>query len=229
MASEHSTNAQDLRERFRLTGIITLVGSGVMLTGSVLWGLTGTDLWAALDGGDVAACRREAGVVKTQLVANLSFWIVGVFILGMAGGHMAALSERRWASSQAALLSFWTAVPLAIIGFLTMLALVVEIGSATSETAIYVARVVSWVGVRAEDIATALLIGAGPFFVSLAGRGDWVPKWLLYWSYLAFISGLFSMAVLYFPGMTKYGFVIVPVGMGWMVAAGIVLLRRKSR
>jgi hypothetical protein len=221
-------NAQNLRERFRFTGIITLAGSAIMLTGSALWGITGTDLWAALDGGDMASYLRDAGAVKTQLVANLSFWTVGVFILGMAGGSMAALSERRWALSQAALLSFWTAVPLAIIGFLTMMVLVVLIAPGTSETAIYIARVISWVGARAEDIATVLLIGVGPLFVSLAGRGDWAPKWLLIWSYLAFFCGLFSMIVLYFPGMSKYGFIIVPVGMGWMIAAGIVLLRRKT-
>lgn len=198
-----------------------------MLTGSALWGFSGTNLWEALDGGDMAAYLRDAGAVKTQLVTNLSFWIVGVLVLGMAGSSMAALSERRCALSQAALLSFWAAVPLAVIGFLVMMVLVVLIAPDTSETAIYIARVVSWAGARAEDIATVLLIGTGPLFVSLAGRGDWVPTWLLRWSYLAFFCGLLSIAVLYFPGMSKYGFIVVPIGMGWMIAAGIVLLRRE--
>jgi ABC-type transport system involved in cytochrome c biogenesis permease subunit len=109
-----------------------------------------------------------------------------------------------------------------------MMALVVLIAPDTSDTAVYIARVVGWLGARADDIATALFLGAGPLFISLAGHGDWVPRWLLRWSYLAFFCGLLSIVVLYFPGMSQYGFVIVPVGMGWMVAAGIVLLRKKT-
>lgn len=72
----------------------------------------------------------------------------------------------------------------------------------------------------------ALIIGGGPFFISLAGRGDWAPTWLVRWGYLAGIAGLFSVFVLYFAGLSGYGFVIIPIGIGWMLAAGIALLRR---
>jgi len=39
--------------------------------------------------------------------------------------------------------------------------------------------------------------------------------------------GLFSLFVLYIPGLAALGFIILPVGMGWMLAAGVTLLRRR--
>lgn len=228
MTSEPSANAQNLRERFRLAGIITLIGSACMLIGAVLWGSTGTDLWAALDGGDMAAYLRDAGAVKTQLVANLTFWIIGTIVLSFAGSIIASLNAQRWALAQAILLCYRAGVSIVVISYLAMLALVVLIAPDTSDTAVYIAKVVGWIGARADDIATALFLGAGPLFISLAGHGDWAPAWLLRWSYLAFLCGLLSIVFLYFPGMSQYGFIIVPVGMGWMVATGIVLLRKRG-
>jgi hypothetical protein len=62
--------------------------------------------------------------------------------------------------------------------------------------------------------------------LSLAGHKEWAPTWLLRWGYLTALAGLFSIVVLYLPGMAAYGFIILPIGMGWMLATSIVLLRR---
>lgn len=209
----------------QLSGYVTLAGTVTMLIGAALWGTSGTDLWAALDTGDMAGYLAAAGAVKAQLVANLSVWVLGTFIIGIAGTLLAELPTRRRTLTQAALVCYRTAVPLVIVSYIAMLAVVVQLGGDTSGTAVSLAEVVGWIGARADDLATALILGAAPLLLSLAGHKEWAPTWLLRWSYLSGLAGLFSIAVLYLPGMTTYGFIILPIGMGWMLATGIVLLR----
>lgn len=213
----------------KLGGYATLTGTVLMLIGAALWGTSGTDLWAALDTGDVAGYLAAAEGVNGQLVANLSIWILGTFIIGIAGTMLAALSTRRRTLAQIALVCYRTAVPLVIVSYIAMLAVVVQLGGATSATAVSLAEVVGWIGVRADDLATALILGPAPLFIALAGHGQWVPTWLLRWSYLCGAASLFSLVVLYLPGMGSLGFIILPIGMGWMLAAGVVLLRRANR
>jgi hypothetical protein len=106
-----------------------------------------------------------------------------------------------------------------------MLAIVVQLAPEVSSTTVAIARVAGWIGARLDDIATALMIGIGPLFISLAGRGTWVPAWLLGWSWLAALLGALSIVVLYVPGLRGVAFLVVPVGVGWMVAAGAVVGR----
>ena len=209
----------------RHSGFATLAGTITMLIGAALWGTSGTDLWAALETGDVAGYLAAAGAVKAQLVANLSVWILGTFIIGIAGTMLAALCTRRRALVQAALVCYRTAVPLVIVSYIAMLAVVVQLGGDTSATAVSLAEVVGWIGVRADDLATALILGAAPLLLSMAGHGEWAPTWLLRWGYLTGLTGLLSIIFLYLSGMSAYSFIILPVGMGWMLATSIVLLR----
>ena len=95
------------------------------------------------------------------------------------------------------------------------------------QQAVAMANVAGWIGIRADDLATALIIGLAPFFLSLAARGGWMPSWLAVWGYLAGIVGLLSTVVYLIPSLAGMGLLIVPVGMGWMIAAGIVLPRQK--
>ena len=134
----------------RHSGFATLAGTITMLIGAALWGTSGTDLWAALETGDVAGYLAAAGAVKAQLVANLSVWILGTFIIGIAGTMLAALCTRRRALVQAALVCYRTAVPLVIVSYIAMLAVVVQLGGDTSATAVSLAEVVGWIGVRAD-------------------------------------------------------------------------------
>lgn len=212
----------------QLGGYTAVAGAITMVIGAILWGTSGTDLWLALDSGDTAGYLAAVSGVKAQLVANLSVWILGVLILGVAGTMMAEVSQKRRILAQIGLVCFRTAVPLVIVAYICMLAVVVQLGGAVDETAVAIAKVVGWIGVRADDLATALIIGGGPLFISLAGHGEWVPTGLLRWSYLAGLAGLLSLVFLYIPGMGAYGFIIIPIGVIWMIAAGVVLLRRKT-
>lgn len=213
----------------QMAGYTAFGGAVIMIIGAALYFTSGTDLWAALDSGDMAGYLVAVGVAKAQLVANLGFWIVGVLIMGVAGYAMVSLCIQRRALAQVALACVATAVPLALVAFIAMLALVVQIAPDTSATAVTIANVVGWLGARADDLATALIIGFAPFFISLAGQGEWMPTWLARWGYLAGVIGLLSLVVLYIPGLGAFGFIIVPVGIGWMLAAGVTLLRRSSQ
>jgi len=216
------------RSTVRLGGTAAIGGCVTMIIGAALWGTSGTDLWAALDNGDMAGYLTAIEPVKGQLVANLSVWILGVLILGVAGAMLSALCTQRRPLAQVARVCFQTAVPLTIVAYMAMLAVVVQLGGDGSVTAVSLANVVGWIGARADDLATALIIGIGPLFISLAGRDEWVPTWLLRWGVLVGVVGLLSVVFIYLPSMAAYGFIILPVGMGWMIAAGVVLLRQAN-
>lgn len=213
---------------YRMAGYTAIGGTIIMLIGAALWGTSGTDLWAALDSGELAGYLAAAGAVRGQLVANLTLWILGVLVLGVAGTALVRVCAQRPSLAQVALVSIRTAVPLVIVSYVAMLSLVVQIAPDASPTSVAIAKVVGWIGVRADDLGTALTIGFTPLFVSLAAKGEWMPAWLARWGYLTGIIGLLSLVVLYIPGMGAFSFLILPVGMGWMLAAGVVLLRRGS-
>lgn len=227
--ASHSSYQATNRSTIQLGGYAAIVGCVTMIVGAALWGTSGTDLWAALDNGAMAGYLVATEAVKSQLVANLSVWILGVLVLGVAGSTLAALCTQRRPLAKVALVCYQTAVPLAIASYIAMLAVVVLLSGESSATAVSMAEVVGWMGARADDLATALIIGIGPLLISLAGRDEWVPTWLLRWGFLAGAVGIFSIFVLYLPGMSKFGFIILPIGMGWMIAAGVVLLRQNRR
>lgn len=110
-----------------------------------------------------------------------------------------------------------------------MLAVVVQIAPDTSPTAVAIAEVVGWIGVRADDLGTALTIGFGPLFIALAARGDWLPTWLVRLGYLTGLLGLVTVIAMFSPSLTAYGFIILPFGLLWMIATGITLLRRTNK
>jgi hypothetical protein len=223
---QNETTVAAQTEYARLGGLAAIGGALAMIIGAILYFSSGADLWAAVDGSDMAAYLTAAGGVKAQLVANLTFWIVGVLVLGTAWQAMIRLDGQRSVPARVAGVFAATAVPLVIVSYIAMMVLVVKIAPNTSPTSIALANVVGWVAIRADDLATALLVGFAPFFLALAGRKTWMPTWLARWGYLAGVVGLFSLVVLFIPGLSQLGFLIVPVGVGWMIAAGVVLLRR---
>jgi hypothetical protein len=173
----------------------------------------------------MAAYLTTAGGVKRQLMADLSFWIVGVLFIGTGLRAMMKLCRQRPALARVAGVCADTAVPLAILSFIAMMSLVVKIAPDSSSTSVVIANVVGWIGIRADDLATALLVGLAPLFIALAGRGDWLPRWLVGWGYLTGGFGLISLIGIYLPALSDLGFLIVPIGLAWMIGAGVVLLR----
>lgn len=206
-------------------GYACIAGSLVMIAGAVCKIASGVDLDASLAAGDLGGYLSGVAQVELIVVANLSLWIVGVFGLGTAGVMLAAMGRSRSVAARWGKLCYTTAVPLAMAAFVAWLAIVVQLSGSGSATEVAIAEVVGWFASRADWTATVLVVGLGPLLVSLAGRGDWVPRWLLVWSFLAAGTGGLTVLAMFVGGLTGYGFLIVPVGLGWTIAAGIVALR----
>ena len=115
---------------------------------------------------------------------------------------------------------------MAIVAFVIMLGLALKIAPQIGEQHIALATSLGWIATRLDDLATILIIGAGPFFFSVAGHGEWAPGWLRIWGFLAGIVGLGAVAGAYISILSFLNFALIPVGMLWMIAAGIVLIRK---
>ncbi len=214
----------------RIAGKLALSGAGLMLMGAAIWGSTGTDIDVALQTGEMAAYLAAAGEHRAALVANLSIWIVGVLGLGAAGTAMSAVGNGPRLSRDLARFVYWVGTPLAISAFLAWLAVIVQLaasaGTTADATAVSIAEVVGWYAYRADVVATALVVGVGPALLSSAGRGGWVPNWLFIWGLLAALVGVLSPLPYFVPGVPFFlTILIVPVGIGWTLAAGVLLLR----
>lgn len=202
------------------TGYVAIAGALSMLTGAALWGATGTDLWNALASDQMESYLSQLEPVKQLLVANTIFWILGVLFMGTAVTLMSDFCPSNPRLAQLALVFMRSAVPIAIVSFIIMLSLAIRPPAVDS------ANNIGWIGVRLDDLATILIIGASPLFLSIAGRADWIPGWLVVWGYLAGISGILGIISM-LSGVVALGYVILPIGLGWMMAAGVVLIRKK--
>ncbi len=212
-------------------GTYAAIGGGVtMLIGAALWGASGADIDQALASGDMAGYLTAAGDASNLLVANLVVWITGLIIFGVAGTMMATLCTRRRVIAQIAMYCYWVSVPLIIAAYVAWLAVVVQIAPDNSATAVLLAETVGWFASRADWVGTILILAIGPALISLAGRGEWVPRWLVGWSAVAAFTGLLTAVAMLTggTGLSTYGFAIIPVGVGWTIAAGVVLLRRSK-
>lgn len=190
-----------------------------MLMGAACWGASGTDLWQALAGQTMNAYLNSLESVKPMLAASTFFWTLGVLLLGTAGTMMSAMCTKRPGLVQLQKTLLGTAVPVAVVSFFMMFSLTV------SATDIHSANLIGWTGARLDDLATAMIIGFSPMLLSVAGKKDWVPGWLGTWGMLAGLAGALDIACM-FTGLTALSFIIIPIGMGWMIAAGVVLIRR---
>lgn len=214
--AELSTNKITLT----FAGYVSIAGAVSMLAGAALWGASGADLWQALASNQMESHLDQLEPVKQLLVANTIFWILGVLLLGTAVSFMSHFCTSNPRLAQLTLVLIRSAVPVAIVSFIIMLSLAIH------PPALEGAINIGWIGTRLDDLATILIIGASPLFLSIAGRADWIPRWLAVWGYLAGIAGLLGVVSM-LSGIVALGFVILPFGMGWMIAAGVVLIRKK--
>ncbi|GJM42377.1 MAG: hypothetical protein DHS20C20_26590 [Ardenticatenaceae bacterium] len=223
-------NNENFNTAARMAAYTAMSGVVIGLTGTALWAASGTDLDLALANGDLSTYLIAAGEARNLLIANLTIWIVMVLLIGMAGTLLADLCVKRPLIAKLAKFSFRTSVPLVIVAYVAWLTIVVQIAPSASPEAIFMAEVMGWFASRADWIATILILGTGPALVSLAGRGDWVPTWLARWGVVALFAALLNAFAMLTggAGLSTYGFIIIPVGMGWVLAAGIVALRRSK-
>lgn len=165
------------RKELRFAGSVAIAGALSMFAGAACWGASGTDLWSALANNQIDQHLHQVTAVKSLLVANTSFWILGVLLMGTAGNLMSGYCHSGRGIAKLATTVISAAVPMAIVAFITMLAPAIYTPSPDT------AYLTGWIGTRLDDLATALIIGAFPLLISIAGRNDWVPGWLLiFWS-----------------------------------------------
>ena len=221
---------QKIEATRRVGAYTALAGSASFIIGAALWLISGVDIDQALATDEMAGYLVAAGSVIPLIIANLSFWIVGAILLGMAATAMTSLCVHRPVTAQMALVCYRIGVPLVIVAYVTWLALHVQIVPDTTPAAVLLAETLGWFGSQADWLATILMIGLGPALISLAGRDDWVSPWLARWGIATAVTGLLTaIAMFTSSGVTTYGFLIVPVGLVWMVWAGVVLIRRSSQ
>ena len=217
---------QNIHTTTKIGAYAALIGALCMLAGATFWGISGADLEKALYNGDLANYLINANENYTLVISNLSLWIFGVTVIGISGTMMASLCVQRQAISTIAMYIYWISVPLLIASYVAMLTVVVQLSPDSSVTAVSIAGAMGWFGTRADWIATIFMLGIGPALISVAGRADWVPKWLARWGFLALFASLLTAIAMYAGGLTTYGVLIIPVGLGWTIAASIVLFRR---
>ena len=149
-------------------------------------------------------------------------------LLAVAGTALAAVGDRRHPAAIAARAVYLAAAPLAMVAFVAWLAVVRMAGSAQDPaTVLVLADTIGWITSRADWVATILVVGVGPGLLSYSGRGSWVPPWLNIWGALAVITAILTGVAFFAGGLTTYGFLVVPVGLGWTIAAGVTTLRAR--
>ena len=202
-----------------LTGRTSIVGALCMILGAVCWGASGTDLWQALADEQIGQYLLQLPKAKSLLVLNTSFWIIGVLLLATALSLMADFTNSNYGLAPLVKVLSQSGASIAIVSFIMMLSLAIVNPTVDSAT------LVGWIGARVDDIATMCIVGFCPLVLAIDGKNDWLPGWLSVWGYLSGISGLLGVISL-FTGIVALGFIIIPVGIGWMIASGIVLVKK---
>lgn len=213
----------------RIGAYATLIGSLCMLCGAALGVGSGADIDQAIYDKDLAGYLETAQAGQHLLIANLSIWIAGVILLGVGTTMMAFISDQGSPLVSLVRYNYWIAVPLVVASYMAWLAVVVQLAPAGAPTSAAIAEAMGWFAVRADWVGTVLVLGTGPVLIAAAGRSTWVPGWLHIWSYIALFAGLLTTLAQYAGGLTTYGFLIIPVGMGWMLGASLVLFRRLGK
>lgn len=214
---------QNLKAAAKIAAITVLIGSVCMISGAILMGISGADLDVAINQNELANYLKTASENQTLLIANLTLWICGVILIGLAGTLMACLSDAKRIISKIVTYNYSIAIPIVVVAYSAWLAIVVRLSAHNPQDSAVFAEVLGWFASRADWIATILVLGTGPFLITLSGSETWVPKWLRIWSYLCLFAGLLNLIGMFAGGLTTYGFLIIPVGMGWMVASFFVL------
>jgi hypothetical protein len=211
----------------RPAAIFTLTGSICMLFGAALLQISTADLDLALETGGLSEYLEKVNNNRPILVTNLTVWIIGVILIGLAGTMMAKLGNKKPVLSHITSFNFLIGVPIVVISYMAWMTVVVRLSpdSGISEGLV---NSMGWFATHADWVATILILGTGPLLISLTGRGIWIPKWLYVWSIIAFITGILNGIAMFTNMLTTLGIIIIPVGMGWMIAASIVLFRVKG-
>lgn len=224
--------AEPLREHDvlrRIAALCAISSALIMLLGAILLMASGADLDRALAEDAVATYLQEAAEAHRLLVTNLTLWILGVTLWGVAGVSLSRLPAGRPVAALLGRYCYHVGIPLVVASYVAWLAVVVQLGGADTAEAVTVGEVVGWFASRADWVATILVAGFGPALLAYGGQGTWAPRWLLMWGAVAALGGVLTALAMLTggSGLLSYGFLIIPVGLGWMIATGVVLLRKR--
>lgn len=204
----------------RAGGLVLGAGALAMIVGAIVRQTTGTDLDAALTEGRMADYLAEAAAVQTALFLNLSLWILGAFLLGVGGYLLSRVTDNTPSSVAGA--GYLIGPALAITAFVTWMALLRLTGTDPGPA---IADALGFISSRVDWIATVLLVGLGPLLLSVGGRRTWVPGWLYGLGLAGAAAGLLTIVAMYTGALNTYGFLIVPIGLVWVISASVVAIR----
>lgn len=220
--SPSKTSVERESSNLRAAGWATVAGAVIMLVGAGLYFSAGADAWAAVSSGDTATFLTDAGASTSTLYAGLTAWVIGVIGMAIGGGLLADAGAGP--AAKAGRTSFTIGAAVAIPAFLVLAALTRLAGAGS--TSFELADTLAFLGTTIDDVATIIIIGLSPVLVSVASRGIWMPGWLAVWASLAGAAGLVAVVAIFLGLSASLGFALVPLGIGWMIAAGVVAVRR---
>lgn len=215
---------------YKAAGWTTIIGVIIMLAGTGFWAASGADIDVAAESNAIGEYLTKVAGNGTLLTINLGMWIIGVVVLSLGGIMLARLGDQDSPGTDVARFAFTTAPAAAMVVYTTWLGIVLGLAPA------YVAGASVEGGAAALVHATSLgdwvmtipVLSLGTAAVALAGRHSWVPRWLFRWGMLTIVTGALTAAGLIFNARTALVTPILPVGMGFLVAAGVVAIRRSA-
>jgi hypothetical protein len=202
-------------------GTASIVGVVTMFVGAAVASSTGTDLWAALSDATIADYLADATEHRTALFANLSLWVAGATALALGGALLTRVAPTEETSAALARHVYQLGGGLAVVSFVLWMGLV-RVAAAIDPVS---AELVGFVATRLDDLATICLAGAAPTLLALSAA--WLPAWLRKAAIAVGITSVLSIVALFTDASTSYGFLIVPVGLLWTLAAGIAATRAR--
>jgi len=214
----------------RAAGITAIVAAVTMLIGTAFWIAAGADLGAALEGDTIGEYLTDIAANSTLVTANLGFWILGVILLGLGGIMLSTLGDQDSPATAVARFAFTAGPAASIVFFSVWLGMVLGLAPAfvAGDQVEAVALALGHAIIFADEVATTLILSLGGAALAVAGRHTWVPRWLFRWAMLSAVLGVLAIVALIVDALATLAIAIVPVGLGFMIAAGITALRHDA-
>ena len=225
--TDASTRSTESAFDARTSGILAIAGSITMLVGTAVWASSGADLDKALDGDTMAEFLTDAANSGATLVANLSLWMLGVVLIAIGGLGLLRRGRQDSLASVVGRFSLTAGTGLVLGAYSMWLGIVLGLAPAhvAGESVIGTARALGYATSIGDWVATVLILGVGIGAIVTAGRGVWVPRWLWIWGMASLATGVLTILGLFLEARTSLTMVILPVGMLFLIAAGIVAIR----
>lgn len=209
----------------RIAGGVSFFGFLLMAVGAVLLTSASGDLFAGMQTSDSEVLGDHLTDVagsQGQLATALALWIAGVPTIAIGIGLLSRLGSDVTAASVARTAATIAAGG-AIVFYSIMMGIVVGLAPAheAGDDVIAAARALGVAADTADWAATELVLGISPVAAVLAGRRDWAPRWLVYFSLFTGAVGLFSV-VMVAARQYDVAFVLIPVGMIHLAVASVV-------